>query len=154
MVNQQNKIQRNEETRVDLSSKTLPGQEKVNIPFAVLSMGAYSGDKDLSDEPLEKREPTRVDSNNLDQVMADMGVVLNISVENALDPDSDQPFAAEYRPKKFGDLTPDGVVDLIPELKALKDLRTKLKLAQTNAAKGDVAKVLKELFDEYKDLVK
>src|SRR5690606_13217054 len=78
-------------SRITLTYRTtVRGEpEEVTLPFRVLIMGDLSRgtSKDRALE-LDKRQIRRLDGKNLNEVMADMGMSLSLTVQNRINPKS------------------------------------------------------------------
>jgi len=113
--------------RVNIVYKPATGnaQEEVELPLKILMLGDYTGRKD--DTPLEERKPISVDKDNFNEVMAKQGLEVAVNVKNKLDdkPDAGE-MAVKLKFKSLADFGPEGVVNQVPELKQLLELRAAL----------------------------
>lgn len=122
--------------RVNIVYKSATGdaQEEVELPFKVLMVGDYTGKVD--DTPLEERKPINIDKDNFGEVMAKQNLSATIAVEDKLTGEKDASLSVKLDFKKLDDFTPEGVVNQVPELKALLELRQAL-----NALKGPLGNI-------------
>lgn len=112
--------------RVNIVYKSATGdaQEETELPLKVLMVGDYTGKAD--DRPLEERKPINVDKENFNEVMAKQGLGVAVQVPNKLSDEKDATLNLDLKFKKLDDFSPEGVVNQVPELKTLLDLRAAL----------------------------
>ena len=99
-------------------------QEDVELPLKLMVLGDFTLRKD--DTMLEDRKPISVDKDNFDKVMQSQGLSLQLQVPNKLSDD----------PETLKDFGPDALVQMVPELAKLMQLREALK-----ALKGPLSNV-------------
>jgi len=76
---------------------------------------------------LEDRKPVSIDKNNFDEVLANQKLGLTLSVSNRLqDEDDSQELAMDLRINSMKDFNPASLVDQVPEMKKLMELRDAL----------------------------
>lgn len=123
--------------RVNISYKPAVGDAnaQIELPMKILVMGQFSSQAD--DKVMEEREIVNVNKNNFDEVMASADLNINFSVPNKLS-DSDDDLTINLTPKSLKDFTPDRLVETVPELKQIIELRNALK-----ALKGPLGNVPK-----------
>ena len=122
--------------RVNISYKPAVGDSsaQIELPMKVLVLGDFTNKPD--DRTMEDREIINVNKNNFNEVMSSMDLNVEFTVPNRLTDNSDEEFEIKLNPKKLKDLTPDQLVENIPELKKVMDLRAALK-----ALKGPLGNV-------------
>lgn len=122
--------------RVNIVYKPATGdaKEEVELPLKVLVTGDFTLSDD--DAPVENRKTINVDKDNLDDVLKAQKVKLNTVVKNTLSDEADAQMTMDLDFKSMKDFDPDAVVQKIPELKKLIDLRDALK-----ALKGPLGNV-------------
>ena len=122
--------------RVNIVYKPATGdaKEEVELPLKVLVMGDFS----LKDDPtpVEDRKAINVDKDNLGDVLEAQNVDLNINVKNTLSDEPDAQMSLNLDFKTFKDFEPDAIIQKVPELKQLLDLREAL-----TALKGPLGNV-------------
>lgn len=122
--------------RVNIVYKPATGdaKEEVELPLKVLVMGDFS----LKDDPtpVEDRKAINVDKDNLGDVLVAQNVDLNINVKNTLSDEPDAQMSLNLDFKSFKDFEPDAIIQKVPELKQLLDLREAL-----TALKGPLGNV-------------
>lgn len=124
--------------RVNISYKPAVGDSnaQIELPMKVLVMGQFSSKPD--DRVMEERDVVNVNKNNFDEVMASMDLNVQFSVPNKLSEQEGEELTVELSPKNLKDLTPDRLVETVPELKKVIELRNALK-----ALKGPLGNVPK-----------
>ena len=116
-------------------------QEDVELPLKLMVLGDFTLRKDdtmLEDRKpmLEDRKPISVDKDNFDKVMQSQGLSLQLQVPNKLSDDPDATLSADLKFETLKDFGPDALVEMVPELAKLMQLREALK-----ALKGPLSNV-------------
>ena len=113
--------------RINITFKPAVGgaQEEVELPLKLLVLGDFTQREDL--RKLEDRKPVGIDKNSLDEVLAKQALSLTLSVPNRLQ-DSAEPdeLAVQVRINSMKDFNPASLVEQVPELKKLMELRDAL----------------------------
>jgi type VI secretion system protein ImpB len=124
--------------RVNISYKPAIGDASVQIelPMKVLVMGDFLNRPD--DRTIEERELINVNKNNFDEVLSSMDLDIAFSVPNRLIEDSGEEINIQLNPRSLKDFSPDRIVEQIPELKKVMELRAALK-----ALKGPLGNIPK-----------
>ncbi|HEU4412947.1 MAG TPA: type VI secretion system contractile sheath small subunit [Polyangiaceae bacterium] len=123
-------------SRITLTYRTeVRGQpEEVSLPFRVLIMGDLSGGTSRDRKvDLDQRQIRGLDGKNLDAVMADMNMVLRLTVPNKINPQAagdDLPVELPVRGIKS--LSPAEIARNVPRIRALLLLKKLLLEAQAN----------------------
>ena len=122
--------------RVNIVYRTSVGdaKEDVELPLKTLVMGDFTGK--LDERPLETREPINIDKDNFNEVMKAQGVTINFSVPNRLSDQPDAELDLKLKMESINDFSPEAVVQQIPELQRLMELRDALR-----SLKGPLANV-------------
>lgn len=123
--------------RVNIVYKPATGdaKEEVELPLKVLVMGDFTMAED--ETMLEDRKAINIDKNNFDDVLNSYNIKLETVVKNELsDNDEDEEMAVNLKFNSLKDFNPDAVVEQIPELKKLVELRNALK-----AVKGPLGNI-------------
>lgn len=112
--------------RVNIVYKAQVGdaQEETELPLKILMVGDYTGRTD--DTPLEDRKPINVDKENFNDVLAQQKLSVDASVPNKLSDEKDAQLSVKLEFKKLDDFGPEGIVNQVPELKTLLELRSAL----------------------------
>ena len=96
-------------------------QEKVELPLKLMLVGDYTHRSDST--PLEERERIQIDKNNFESVMKEMDLKLAFHVPNRLSEVDGDELKVDLDIKKPGDFTPDRIVEQVPELREMIELR-------------------------------
>lgn len=112
--------------RVNIIYKTATGGalEEVELPLKVLMMGDYTGKTD--GRPLEDRKPINIDKSNFNKVMAEQNLEVAVNVPDKLSKEEGGQIAMKLSFKNLNDFGPDSLVNQVPELKKLVELRAAL----------------------------
>lgn len=113
--------------RINVTFKPAIGdaQEEIEIPFKLMVLGDFTQRPD--DRALEERKPVSIDKNTFNDVLEKQNLDLNISVPNRLqDEDPDSELAVNLQFKNMKDFDPANIVEKVPELKKLMELRDAL----------------------------
>ncbi|HEX5745910.1 MAG TPA: type VI secretion system contractile sheath small subunit [Archangium sp.] len=122
--------------RVNIVYKPATGnmQEQVELPLKMLMMGDFTGRQD--DRALEDRAPINVDKMNFTEVMAQQNLKVDISVTDKLSAEEGANLPVSLQFKSLADFAPESIVNQVPELRKLLELRSAL-----NALKGPLGNV-------------
>ena len=122
--------------RVDITYKSATGdmQEEVELPLKMLFVGDYTGRPD--DTPIEEHKPINVNKDNFQQVLSEQNLSVTSSVSNELSGNEGESLKVELKFKKLSDFNPDSIVENVPELQKLMQLRSAL-----TALKGPLGNV-------------
>lgn len=122
--------------RVNIVYKPATGdvQAEVELPLKLMVVGDFTQRKD--DTMLEDRKPISVDKDNFDKVMQSQGLSLQLKVPNKLSDDPEAEMTADLKFETLKDFGPDAIVEMVPELAKLMQLREALK-----ALKGPLSNV-------------
>ncbi|MGC6372063.1 type VI secretion system contractile sheath small subunit [Pseudomonas sp. K2I15] len=113
--------------RINITFKPAVGtaQEEVELPLKLLVLGDFTQREDL--RKLEDRKPVGIDKNSLDEVLAKQALSLTLSVPNRLQDSGElDELAIQVRINSMKDFNPAHLVEQIPELKKLMELRDAL----------------------------
>lgn len=113
-----------ERVNIVYKSATPEGTAEVELPLKMLMIGDYTGRKD--DRPLEERKPINIDKDNFSKVMAEQNLKVDVNVADKLSDEKDAQLAMKLSFKTLADFTPDQLVQNVPELKKLVELRSAL----------------------------
>jgi type VI secretion system protein ImpB len=112
--------------RVNIVYKPATGnaQEQVELPLKILMMGDFTHQPDT--RALEDRAPINVDKDNFNEVMAQQELKATFSVPDRLsnEPGTELPMTLHFN--TLADFAPESVVNQVPELKKLLELRSAL----------------------------
>lgn len=106
--------------------------EDVELPLKILMLGDFTGRKD--DTPVEDRKPINIDKDNFNDVLKEQQVGVDLSVADRLAGEGEMAVSLKFQTMK--DFTPEGIVNQVPELQKLLELRNAL-----NALKGPLGNI-------------
>ncbi len=112
--------------RVNITYKSATGdaQEETELPLKILMIGDYTGRPD--DTPVEERKPINIDKENFSDVMAKQDLSATVQVPDRLSAEKDATMSVELKFRSLADFGPEGIVEQVPELKKLLELRAAL----------------------------
>ncbi len=135
--------------RVNITYKPATGdaKEEVELPLKVLVMGDFTMGED--ETPIEDRKAINVDKDNFNDVLNSYNIKLDAVVDNKLSDEPDDQMAVSLDFKNLKDFNPDAIVEKVPELKKLVELRNALKAVK--GPLGNVPAFKKKLNELVKD---
>lgn len=113
--------------RINVTFKPATGgaQEEIELPLKLMVLGDFTQRAD--DRKIEDRKPISIDKNSFDEVLAKQELNLTFAVPNRLQDDAESDdMAVQLRINSMKDFNPANVVDQVPELKKLMELRDAL----------------------------
>ncbi|WP_095194620.1 type VI secretion system contractile sheath small subunit [Pseudomonas sp. Irchel 3A7] len=113
--------------RINVTFKPATGgaQEEIELPLKLLAIGDYTQRKD--DRKVEDRKPINIDKMTFDEVLAKQELRVTLGVPNRLQDDSgSDELVVDLRVNSMKDFNPASLVDQVPELKKLMELRNAL----------------------------
>ena len=113
-----------ERVNIVYTSQSGDAQEETELPLKILMVGDYTGKSD--ETPLEERKPINVDKENFNHVLANQRLGVALSVPNKLVDEKDATLGVNLEFKKLEDFGPEGIVNQVPELRTLLELRAAL----------------------------
>ncbi|MGI4815744.1 MAG: type VI secretion system contractile sheath small subunit [Janthinobacterium lividum] len=121
-----------ERVNIVYKSDTGNAQEEVELPLKQLIIGDFSLRE--SGVPVESRKPIDINKDNFNSVLREANLALQFCVPNRLDADTDADIAetstqlpVSLHFETLRDFEPDSIVENVPELKRLIELREALK---------------------------
>jgi type VI secretion system protein ImpB len=99
-------------------------QVETELPLKILMVGDYTGRREAT--PLEDRKTINIDKENFNEVMEKQDLNIAVQVPNRLSGEPDASLNLKLRFKTMDDFGPEGIVNQVPELKAMLDLRAAL----------------------------
>ncbi len=114
--------------RVNILYKTELGgaQEEVELPLNILVMGEYNPVVPEDEKSLEDRKTVGIDKDNFNDVLEKQNLGLTASVPDKLSGQKDASLTVDIKFKNLNDFGPEAVVNQVPELKKLLELRKAL----------------------------
>ncbi|GGM11680.1 MULTISPECIES: type VI secretion system contractile sheath small subunit [Pseudomonas] len=113
--------------RINVTFKPATGnvQEEQELPLKLMVLGDFTQRAD--DRKVEDRKPISIDKNNFDEVLGKQELTLNLSVPNRLQDDAKgEELGVSLNINTMKDFNPANIVDQVPELKKLMELRDAL----------------------------
>ncbi|WP_311968387.1 type VI secretion system contractile sheath small subunit [Pseudomonas baltica] len=113
--------------RINVTFKPSTGgvTEEVELPLKMLVLGDFTQQAD--ERKVEDRKPISIDKNNFDDVLAKQDLNLNLSVPNRLLEDgANEELSVSLKVGSMKDFNPANLVEQVPELKKLMELRDAL----------------------------
>ena len=99
-------------------------RDKVELPLRLLVTGDFTNQQDST--PMSERDMISVNRKNLDSVIKSLGVGVDISVPNKMVNNPDATLDVNFQVDSIKGFSPDQVVEKVPELKKLIELRKSL----------------------------
>ncbi|CAH0128721.1 type VI secretion system contractile sheath small subunit [Pseudomonas brassicacearum] len=113
--------------RINVTFKPATGgaQEEIELPLKLLAIGDYTHRRD--ERKIEDRKPIGIDKMTFDEVLAKQELNLTLSVPNRLQQESEtEELAVQLRVNSMKDFNPASLVEQVPELSKLMELRDAL----------------------------
>ncbi|HAS90094.1 MAG TPA: type VI secretion system contractile sheath small subunit [Desulfovibrio sp.] len=100
-------------------------KEEVELPLKLLVVGDFTQKDD--DRMVEDRDPVNIDKDNFNEVLKAQDLELNMGVEDKLSGEADAQMAVNLKFESLKDFDPDRIINQVPELQKLMELREALK---------------------------
>ena len=114
--------------RINVTFKPSTGgaQEEIELPLKLMVLGDFTQRAD--DRKIEDRKPISIDKMTFDEVLAKQELSLTLNVPNRLQDDesSTDELGISLRVNSMKDFNPASLVEQVPELKKLMELRDAL----------------------------
>lgn len=113
--------------RINVTFKPASGgaQEEIELPLKMMVLGDFTQRSD--DRKIEDRKPIAIDKHSFDDVLAKQELSLTLAVPNRLqDEPADEELAVQLRIESMKDFNPANLVEQVPELQKLMELRDAL----------------------------
>ena len=99
-------------------------QSEIELPLKLLVLGDFKGYPE--DSGLEERKTVQVDKSNFDAVMKEANLSISTAVDNKLADDNGAQLVVNFKVDSLKDFSPDCIVEQVPELQKLIELREAL----------------------------
>lgn len=109
-------------------------QEEVELPLKLMVLGDFTLRAD--DRILEDRTPVNIDKDTFNDVMRSQNLGITVNVPNKLTDEPDAQMSVDLKFDTLKDFEPDAIVQKVPELAKMMELREALK-----ALKGPLSNV-------------
>ncbi|VYT91576.1 type VI secretion system contractile sheath small subunit [Metakosakonia massiliensis] len=112
--------------RINIKYVPATGDEvsEKELPLQLVIAGDLKGRTEAT--PVEERPLVSITKNNFDEVMRNAELQLALNVPNRLQKDSEEDLAVDIKLESIQDFSPDAIVQKVPELKKLVQLREAL----------------------------
>jgi len=142
----QKKLSRVRPPRVQITYDVEIGDaiETKELPFVLGVMGDYSGNPKTPLPKMKERKFVDIDRDNFDDVLKGVSPRLNLRVDNRLKKDGTQ-MGVELEFSRLEDFDPQHVVNKVPPLSELLEIRTRLADLRNKITSNDK---LEELLDD------
>ncbi|NOH82484.1 type VI secretion system contractile sheath small subunit [Vibrio sp. 03-59-1] len=112
--------------RINVTFKPATGgaTEEKELPLKVMVLGDFTNQAD--DRKLEERQPINIDKNNFNDVIEKQALNIEFNVDNRLQEGGNDEIPVSLAIKNMKDFEPASIVDQVPELKGLMNLREAL----------------------------
>ena len=98
--------------------------EEIELPFKQVVIGKFNTEAD--ETPLEERESVNIDKDSFNSVMSAQSLSLDLSVADVLSGEEDATLPVSLTFSTLRDFEPEQVVNRVPELRRLMELRSAL----------------------------
>lgn len=114
-----------ERINVTFSPDTNGAQEEIELPLKLMVLGDFTQRED--ERKIEDRKPISIDKNSFDEVLAKQELNLSFNIPNRLQDDAkSEDLAVSLQINSMKDFSPTNLVDQVPELRKLMELRDAL----------------------------
>lgn len=128
---------------ITLDLETGGSKKKVELPLSLLVLGDFSNGK--TEGSVVDREKININKENLNQVLADLGPEVTMTLPNKIKND-DTELKVSLKFNNMKSFHPEGIISQVPELKKLLAMRNLLKEFRANVMDNSVfRKKLEEL---------
>lgn len=112
--------------RINVTYKPATGEslEDVEIPFKLTVLGDFNPNEEK--KPIEARKAIKLDKNNFNEVLKAQDISLDFNVDNRLNEEENSSMNVNLKINHISDFSPEKIVENVPELKKLMELREAL----------------------------
>jgi type VI secretion system protein ImpB len=112
--------------RINVTFKPAIGgaQEEIELPLKLVAIGDYTQRKD--ERKVEDRKSISIDKMTFDEVLAKQELQVTLSVPNRLQEEGTEELAVGLRIGSMNDFNPACLVEQVPEMKKMMELRNAL----------------------------
>ncbi|WP_320006580.1 type VI secretion system contractile sheath small subunit [Maridesulfovibrio sp.] len=100
-------------------------KEEVELPLKLLVVGDFTQKED--DRMVEDRDPVNIDKDNFNEVLKAQDLELKLGVDDKLSGEEGAQMAVNLKFESLKDFDPDRIINQVPELQKLMELREALK---------------------------
>lgn len=113
-----------ERVNITYKATTGDGPKDIELPNKLLVIGDFTQRDE--DTEIESREKINVSKDNFNEVMAKQQLSLRFTVDDKLSGEADSEIAVELDIRDMSSFSPESIVNQVPELKKLLELRDAL----------------------------
>ncbi|OCL85556.1 hypothetical protein AAX26_01984 [Aliarcobacter thereius] len=112
--------------RINVTYKPATGDvsEDVEIPFKLVVLGEFNPNEEKS--LIEDKKAIKIDKNNFNEVLKAQNIKLEFDVANKISEEEGDSLDVKLNVGHIADFSPEKIVDNVPELKKLMELRQAL----------------------------
>lgn len=112
--------------RINVTYKPATGEslEDVEIPFKLTVLGDFNPNEEK--KAIEARKAIKLDKNNFNEVLKAQDISLDFNVNNRLNEEENANMNVNLKINHISDFSPEKIVENVPELKKLMELREAL----------------------------
>ncbi len=112
--------------RINVTYRPATGDalEDVEIPYKLTILGEFNPNEEKI--PVEERKAIKLDKNNFNDVLKAQNLSLSFDVKNKLIDDENASLNVDLKVGSIKDFSPERIVENIPEMKILMELRQSL----------------------------
>lgn len=120
-----NKQSESPKERINVTYKPATGDEnaEIEIPYKVMVLGEFNPDEEK--KPVEQKKAINVNKQNFNDVLKNQNLSVQFSVPNRLS-DEASDMAIHLKLDSMKDFSPESIVENVPEMKKLMELRQSL----------------------------
>lgn len=147
----QHKLDRVRKPRVHITYDVEIGDatEVKELPFVMGVISDLSGNPEEALPDMKKRGFVEVDRDNFNEILKKQKPRVAFKVDDVISGDPDKQLGVDISFEKMKDFEPEGVVNSVPVLKELLDIRQRLKSLHSRVTSSDeVTDFLKEILDD------
>ncbi|WP_404317418.1 type VI secretion system contractile sheath small subunit [Malaciobacter canalis] len=121
-----NKQSESPKERINVTYKPATGDmtEEIEIPYKITLLGEYNPNEEK--KPVEEKKVIKIDKNNFNDVLKAQNLSVSFNVDNKLTKEEDSSLNVDLKINSIKDFSPEKIVENIPELKVLMQLRQSL----------------------------
>lgn len=139
-------------SRITLVYKTEVNGEPsaVDLPFRLMIPADFSmGTSKDRKVDLDQRAPRNVDGSNANELMKDMGIHLEFTVPNRINPDSSETLDLDLSLSSLDSFSPQEIAKQVPQIRSLLLFKKLLEEIQSNIAnKKEFSQLLNKLYSD------
>ena len=132
--------QNNEKARINLEYKSkIQGGRSVKLPYRMMVLGDFSPNHAEKEKAIGDRRSWQIDKSTFNQVLSEIAPSLELTVENKLEETDGDPkmMGVKLDFKNRDDFHPEKLIEMVPELKELANIRDLVKDLRSRMVRSD-----------------